>query len=1135
MVSRVASVILLSTVLLSCKFAELPPIEDDASSDGGETDTPTGPAVVSTEQGPHDFGAVVIGELSPILRITIRNAGGETTGPLSVALLGTNASEFRIVPTGDSSDCVNARLSGGQTCVAQVRYAPSVNAPASARLEVSGNPGGTATIALSGDALTAADLTSSQGGYDFGDIVMGQQSTLLQVVVRNDGEQPTGSVSVTLSGAHPGDFEIVPTGMSNDCAGATLELQETCIAQVRFRPTVANTRTASLDINATPGGTVNVTLMGDGLSPGALAVEMPTGGNPLDFGMRELGTGATSATQTIRIRNTGGATTGTLDVTLTGGGASSYTIPTENCDNNTLGANATCDVQVRFNPTAVGSQPATITVRDTVAMTGASVSAIGIGTARAAVTKTGQGTVVSNPAGINCGTGCTSQTQSFMQTPITLTATPDTGWIFTSWSGSCSGSNPSNVCSLTLDQGLENVGALFTQVFVLMVSTTGSGTVTSSTPGILCGNANTDCSETYAVGTTVQLDAEPDIGWEVFSWTGTGVTCGLGARTCTVTMSQARNVVVEFRRAYTLSVSVSGSGQGSVSGTFPGGSINCSSGNTGTCSSTIIDGTSVNLMRTIGSTGAGSQIIFAGWGADCSASGTMSSCALSIDGAKTVGAAFTLQHQLSLTLTGAGMGTVTANPGNFVCSSGTCTRFYDAGTDLTIMAAPASTLDGFSSFTGDCTTNPCSITALAGPKATTATFVRFQCVPTSESCSAGRFTQCDASGNFVTYTVPNGASDGSSTTLTMNMYQCPMGCHATQPRCADVNAGNGLNAALDSAGFGPSGPDLILPQNAGSSGNVIIDTGLFDGVTGETTIVDAGGANIRVPAQVIMQSGAPAILALKVRTLTIRPGRTVEVRGARALAIVSHFDVYIGGTLDLSGVLPSGPRVVPGISTDATCSGMYGSNGGGGSGNGQFGGNGTGGNTGGSPLSSNDGIQPLQGGCTNFADQNSPGGGVQIVSRTRIAMGSTGLIDVSGGGGDAYFIGQMIAFGGASGGSVLLEAPTVQLASGSVIAGRGGSGAAADSGSVGADGLEGPITGTTGAAPVTCSGCGTSGRGGTELASPTNGTGSGNAIAGGGGAAGRCATRTASGVLVPPSGTMKIVYQNPHTLMARSP
>jgi len=49
------------------------------------------------------------------------------------------------------------------------------------------------------------------------------------------------------------------------------------------------------------------------------------------------------------------------------------------------------------------------------------------------VTKNGNGTVTSNPAGIDCGSDCTEAYLS--GTIVTLTATPDPGWQFSSWGG----------------------------------------------------------------------------------------------------------------------------------------------------------------------------------------------------------------------------------------------------------------------------------------------------------------------------------------------------------------------------------------------------------------------------------------------------------------------------------------------------------------------------------------------------------------------------------------------------------------------------------------------------------------------------------------------------------------------------
>jgi len=66
------------------------------------------------------------------------------------------------------------------------------------------------------------------------------------------------------------------------------------------------------------------------------------------------------------------------------------------------------------------------------------------------VIKSGQGTVTSSPAGINCGVGCSSQSTNFVSgTSVVLTASPASGRIFTGWSGgSCSGKG---ACTITLN------------------------------------------------------------------------------------------------------------------------------------------------------------------------------------------------------------------------------------------------------------------------------------------------------------------------------------------------------------------------------------------------------------------------------------------------------------------------------------------------------------------------------------------------------------------------------------------------------------------------------------------------------------------------------------------------------------
>ena len=75
------------------------------------------------------------------------------------------------------------------------------------------------------------------------------------------------------------------------------------------------------------------------------------------------------------------------------------------------------------------------------------------------LTKNGNGTVISSPAGINCGTDCSEPYPS--GTTVTLTATPDPGWQFDSWQG-CDSVN-SDQCTLTIDAA-KNVTANFVRI-----------------------------------------------------------------------------------------------------------------------------------------------------------------------------------------------------------------------------------------------------------------------------------------------------------------------------------------------------------------------------------------------------------------------------------------------------------------------------------------------------------------------------------------------------------------------------------------------------------------------------------------------------------------------------------------------
>jgi len=129
---------------------------------------------------------------------------------------------------------------------------------------------------------------------------------------------------------------------------------------------------------------------------------------------------------------------------------------------------------------------------------------------------TGNGTVLSSPAGINCGSTCSGTFSS--GTSVTLTATPAAGSIFAGWTGNadCSdGSvtlNASKSCTATF-----NLQPPQTFGLSVVKAGTGTGTVTSSPAGINCGST---CSGTFSSGTSVTLTATPAAGSTFAGWTG---------------------------------------------------------------------------------------------------------------------------------------------------------------------------------------------------------------------------------------------------------------------------------------------------------------------------------------------------------------------------------------------------------------------------------------------------------------------------------------------------------------------------------------------------------------------------------------------------------------------------------------
>lgn len=157
-------------------------------------------------------------------------------------------------------------------------------------------------------------------------------------------------------------------------------------------------------------------------------------------------------------------------------------------------------------------------------------------------TGSGDGTIVSDPAGITCGSDCEGTYPAL--TRVRLNAIPEPGSEFVSWNGDV---DCEDGILIRLPGDAVSCVAIFDAVPVppstntLTVVVSGEGTVSSSPSGINC-SSNQTCSEDFGTGEVVTLFARARgsfVGWSgacVGSSPITNVTVDV-AKTCTATFS----------------------------------------------------------------------------------------------------------------------------------------------------------------------------------------------------------------------------------------------------------------------------------------------------------------------------------------------------------------------------------------------------------------------------------------------------------------------------------------------------------------------------------------------------------------------------------------------------------------------
>jgi len=207
---------------------------------------------------------------------------------------------------------------------------------------------------------------ASPATVDFATVIKGQAAAVA-ILVAN-----AGSTDLTVNNtAITGDYSI----SKNTCAGSLLSAKH-CEVDVIFGPTAGGTRTGVLTLTSTaPDSPRNIQLTGIG---GVPIVSL----NPTSLSLNSPSIGASGATQTVVLSNTGADILNITSLSITGTNAVDFS-ETHDCASG-LGAGLSCNVNLTYKASTSNTESASLQFVDNaagsphmVALTG-SISAFGL-------------------------------------------------------------------------------------------------------------------------------------------------------------------------------------------------------------------------------------------------------------------------------------------------------------------------------------------------------------------------------------------------------------------------------------------------------------------------------------------------------------------------------------------------------------------------------------------------------------------------------------------------------------------------------------------------------------------------------------------------------------------------------------
>jgi hypothetical protein len=303
------------------------------------------PSVVS-------FGAVTVGQTSPAQTVNLTNNGATALAGLQL----TAAGDFSLPQNG-----CGAQLAAAAMCSFTVAFSPTQPGTRIGSVNIQSATAGflPVVVGLTGTGLPTVSLTVKPTSLAFGSVAVGTDSAAMQLTITNPGTGTLAGLAFSTA---------APFSIGTGSCGTSLSSGASCMVPVTFAPKVAGPQSGMVTVSSTSLGVfpVLVGLTGTGLTPASLSL------TPAQLSFAATTIGTTSATQSVKITDTGGVGISGLTVKASG----DFAVASSNCTA-TLAAGASCSVTVSFTPTAAGGRSGFLTAAAVTGATNTPVTASG--------------------------------------------------------------------------------------------------------------------------------------------------------------------------------------------------------------------------------------------------------------------------------------------------------------------------------------------------------------------------------------------------------------------------------------------------------------------------------------------------------------------------------------------------------------------------------------------------------------------------------------------------------------------------------------------------------------------------------------------------------------------------------------